>query len=483
MSEIKNLEPKKLWEQFYNFTQTPRPSKHEEKIIEYLKKFAEKRNLDYDVDKAGNVVIRKVATEGYENKPGVIIQNHIDMVCEKLETHEFDFMNDPIITKIEGDWVTADKTTLGADNGMGAAAALAILDSSDVAHSSLECLFTIDEETGLTGALALENGFCKNKILINLDSEEDDAVYIGCAGGITTNISKRISRVPNCKGLKAFRIKVNGLQGGHSGLMIELGLGNAVKLLGRFLWNLKNKINFRLADFAGGDKHNAIPRECYAEICIDESDTSTLMELAKEFLDIYRNEYRYSDPDVTLTVSGCEPKDNVLRYEDTEDFIGLIYTLPHGVLAKSRMMPDLVETSTNLAKVVIHEDWIEIMASHRSSVGSSVDDVSDRFVASGKLVGYDYKKSEGYPAWQPNKDANIVKVAEKVYNELFGEPVEVKVIHAGLECGIISERFGGVEAVSFGPLITGAHTPDERVNIPSTQKFYKYLLNILRNID
>ncbi len=479
---IEGLEPRLLWEHFYQLAQIPRCSKHEEKAREYVIAVAERNQLEYKTDAVGNVVVKVPATPGKENTPIVVLQSHLDMVCEKNKDVDHDFSKDPIELVRDGEWITANGTTLGADNGIGAAAMLAVMESKDVVHGPLELLFTIDEETGLTGASGLDDSMLEGRILLNLDSEEDGVIYIGCAGGRDTEFFlKRDNQAPS-SGFVPVKVLVTGLQGGHSGLNIHEGRGNAIKLLTRMLWNLRETIDFQLAEIDGGNKHNAIPRECDAILFVNPNDVDTVKSVASQYEAIYQQEYQFVEKGIRIQVSteGFDVPDAVVSKELRDNLLNMLYAMPHGVMAMSLAVPGLVETSTNLAVVKTTDTQISILTSQRSSVTSRLDEICEMVRAVGELVGADIRQGNGYPAWQPNPDSELLKVAKAVHQELFGKEPEVKAIHAGLETGIIGAKFPGMDMISFGPTIEGAHSPDERVHIPAVEKFWKFLTAILQ---
>ncbi len=479
---IEGLEPRLLWEHFYQLAQIPRCSKHEEKAREYVIAVAERNQMEYKTDAVGNVVVKVPATPGKENAPIVVLQSHLDMVCEKNKDVDHDFSKDPIELVRDGEWITANGTTLGADNGIGAAAMLAVMESKDVVHGPLELLFTIDEETGLTGASGLDDSMLEGRILLNLDSEEDGVIYIGCAGGRDTEFFlKRDSQAPT-SGFVPVKVLVTGLQGGHSGLNIHEGRGNAIKLLTRMLWNLRETVDFQLAEIDGGNKHNAIPRECDAILFVNPNDVDTVKSVASQYEAIYQQEYQFVEKGIRIQVSteGFDVPDAVVSKELRDNLLNMLYAMPHGVMAMSLAVPGLVETSTNLAVVKTTDTQISILTSQRSSVTSRLDEICEMVRAVGELVGADIRQGNGYPAWQPNPDSELLKVAKAVHQELFGKEPEVKAIHAGLETGIIGAKFPGMDMISFGPTIEGAHSPDERVHIPAVEKFWKFLTAILQ---
>lgn len=481
---IEGLEPKELWEHFYEISQIPRCSKEEDKIREFVVEVAKRNGMDYKLDETQNVVVKKAASQGLENKPTVVLQSHLDMVCEKNKETQHDFSKDPIKLKQDNGWITADGTTLGADNGIGVAASLAVLESKNIKHGPLEFLFTMDEETGLTGATELGNDMLEGKILINMDSEEDGAFYIGCAGGKDTELIMKMETESAPSGYGAVRVRVGGLQGGHSGLNIHEGRGNAIKLLVRFLWKAFQGMDLRLASLDGGSKHNAIPRECDAIVYLPSEKISELKQLAEQYDKDYKNEYELTDGGVSVSVAddGFEKPNSVLTPMLQQRLLDLIYSMPHGVLAMSHAVPGLVETSTNMAVVHTKENKVSLVTSQRSSVQSELVDLADMVCAVGQLAGAEIHTSNGYPAWQPNPESPTLKESVAVYKSLFGNEPEVKAVHAGLECGIIGDKFPGMDMISFGPTILGAHSPDEKIEIETVDKFWKLLKAILEKL-
>jgi dipeptidase D len=473
---IQGLQPATLWERFYEIAQIPRCSREEEKVRNYIIKFAESKGLEYKLDDTGNVVIKKPAYQGKEDKPTVVLQGHLDMVCEKNKGTEHDFGKDPIKMKRDGDWMTAEGTTLGSDNGIGVASALAILESTDIPHGPVECLFTIDEETGLTGATELANDMLEGRIMLNMDSEEDGAIYIGCAGGQDTEIYLNADDESVPSEFKGVLIKVTGLKGGHSGLNINEGRGNAIKLLNRFLWKVLPQVGGRLAHIEGGSKHNAIPREAEAIVFLPNNKFEKLTEMVKEYDAIFKDEYHLIDPKVSLSVEteGFNRPDTMFSSILHNKVLNLLYTIPHGVMAMSLAIPGLVETSTNLAVINMRDNKINILTSQRSSVGSELTELCDMVRACGFQAGAQVQSGGGYPPWKPNPDSALLKEAKNVFEGLFDKEPEVKAIHAGLECGIIGDKFPGMDMISFGPTIEGAHSPDERVQISTVERFWKF---------
>ncbi len=478
---LENLEPKSLFKFFGEILSIPRPSKHEEKMTEYLINWAKERNLDYESDEIGNVIIRKGATKGKENSPWVCLQSHIDMVCEKNSDKDFDFEKDAIVPKIEGEWLKADGTTLGADDGIGVATALAILDANDIEHGPIECLFTVDEETGLSGAEALSPNVLKSRILLNLDSEDEGEIFIGCAGGIDT-----VAQLPFDKeetpDAPAFKIMVKGLKGGHSGDDINKGLACANKLLNRILWSLDKEMDLRLACFDGGNLRNAIAREAYATFVVAEADVELMKEIVEKFTNDLKYEFRTTEPDMEIILTEAERPEFVVDMLSQDNLLNVLYACPHGVLAMSREIPGFVETSTNLASIKMKEDHFFITTSQRSSVESSKYAAAYRVESCFLLAGADVEHGDGYPGWAPNPESKILKIAVDAYKKLFNKEPIVRAIHAGLECGLIGEKYPGMDMISYGPTLRGVHSPDERLEIKTVELYWKHTLEILKNI-
>lgn len=480
-SILANLEPKSLFKFFEEILSIPRPSKHEEKMTEYLINWAKERNLEYVSDEIGNVIIRKGATKGKENSPWVCLQSHIDMVCEKNSDKVFDFEKDAIVPKIEGEWLKADGTTLGADDGIGVATALAILDANDIEHGPIECLFTVDEETGLSGAEALSADVLKSRILLNLDSEDEGEIFIGCAGGIDT-----VAKLPYDKeetpDAPAFKIMVKGLKGGHSGDDINKGLACANKILNRILWSLDKEMDLRLACFEGGNLRNAIAREANATFVVAQADVELMKEIVEKFAVDLKYEFRTTEPDMEITLSEAEKPAFVVDMLSQDNLLNVLYACPHGVLAMSREIPGFVETSTNLASVKMKEDHFFITTSQRSSVESAKYAAAYRVESCFLLAGADVEHGDGYPGWAPNPESKILKIAVDAYKKLFNKEPIVRAIHAGLECGLIGEKYPGMDMISYGPTLRGVHSPDERLEIKTVELYWKHTLEILKNI-
>jgi len=479
---MKTLQPIALWNYFHEITQIPRPSKKEERIIAYLKSFGEKNNLSTKTDTAGNVLICKAATAGYENRKTIILQAHIDMVCEKNSDVDFNFETDAIQTYIDGDWVKAKGTTLGADNGIGMSMMLAVLVSDNLKHPALECLFTVDEETGLTGAFALDKNFLSGEILINLDSEDDGEIFVGCAGGIDTTavLSYQSEKTP--ENYFAFTVSVKGLKGGHSGDDIDKGLGNANKILNRFLWDINKKMDVRLHSFDGGNLRNAIAREAVALACVPYSEKENIRVLFNMYVTDIENEKANIEPKMRLNLESEPLPATVIDKRTSDTLFNVLYACSHGVIAMSADMPDLVETSTNLASVKMQDNQtILITTSQRSSVESSKYDIANQVEAVFALSGATVTHGDGYPGWKPNLNSAILNVAKESYVNLFKSEPKIRAIHAGLECGLFLEKYPMLDMVSIGPQMYGVHSPDERLSISSTQNCWKWLVEILKN--
>ena len=476
------LQPEPVWRHFYGITQVPRPSKKEEQILKYLKDLLGDMNIEYTEDSAGNMVVKKAASPGYENAPTVLIQGHVDMVCEKNKGTEHDFEKDPIKLIRDGDWITADGTTLGADNGIGVAAGLAVLEAKDLTHGPMEFLFTVDEETGMTGAKELKPGFLNSDIMLNLDSEEDGTLYVGCAGGMDTAGIMHMRREDAPAGFKALEINVGGLKGGHSGLDIHTGRGNAIKMLARTLQIVKNGHGARLNSFIGGSKRNAIPREAEAVVYVPEADVNDIIAHMAKVTEMLLNEISTVEPDLKVTAKEVDADGKVLDDAQFSALINALYACPHGVIKMSADIPGLVETSTNLATVTMDDGKIIVGTSQRSSVESEKQDCTNMVKAVFELAGLKVESGDGYPGWKPNMQSKALKATKDAYKELFGDEPEVTAIHAGLECGLINEVFPNLDIISFGPTIEGAHSPDERLNIPATEKFWTLLTKVLENL-
>jgi dipeptidase D len=479
--EIINIEPKAVWENFYKLTQVPRPSKHEEKIQEFMMKFGKSLGLETEKDAVGNVVIRKPATPGMENRKGIVLQGHLDMVPQKNSDTKHDFEKDPIDAWIDGEWVKARGTTLGADNGMGVAAAMTVLASKTLVHGPVEALFTCDEETGMTGAFGLKAGWLKGDILLNMDSEDEGELYVGCAGGVNANIEFEYDEMIVAKGYSSYKLTVKGLKGGHSGLDINLGRGNANKLLVRFLKHATREMDARLAEINGGGMRNAIPREAYAVVVVPTEAVTEFLAAVSKFETVYKAELKITEPNLSFTVEECTKPKSLIDERVQDDLIDAVYACPNGTIRLSDSMPGLVETSTNLATVKSENGVISVKCLLRSSVDSAKDDLCEQVESVFSLAGGMVRFDGGYPGWKPNMDSAILKQMKQIYENKFGRVPEVKAIHAGLECGILGGNYPHWDMISFGPTMRFPHSPDEKVNIPTVQKFWDFLVETLKN--
>ena len=480
--ELDQLSPSLIWKYFQEICKIPRPSKKEEKIAAYLLAFGEQHGLETKVDAIGNVLICKPASAGMEDRKTVVLQSHIDMVCEKNSGTLHDFDTDPIQPYVDGEWVKARGTTLGADDGIGIAAQLALLASDDIKHGPIECLFTIDEETGLTGAFGLDPDMLKGRILLNLDSEDEGEIFIGCAGGKDTLITMNYSKMSVVSGHIGYIVKVSGLKGGHSGDDINKGLGNANKIMNRLLWESTHRFDIRLSKFDGGNLRNAIAREAEAIITVPKRFAEEFEAYAKNYHNVVRHEYKVNEPGLMVQIKATDLPDYLFDVATQERLLNALYACPHGVIAMSADIPNFVETSTNLASVKTHENRIEITTSQRSSVESAKHDVANMVVAVFNLAGGKSVHSDGYPGWTPNPDSEVLDISRLAYQKLFGNEPKVLAIHAGLECGLIGEKYPEMDMISYGPTIKGAHSPDERLKIDTVQKFWDLTLEILKKI-
>jgi len=483
MNQLSNLKPALIWKYFDEITKIPRPSKQEAKMIDYVVNFAIEHKLQYEKDSTGNILIRRPASTGFENRIPVCLQGHLDMVCEKNSSSRHNFETDPIRAIVDGEWVRAEDTTLGADNGIGIAAQLAILSDPDLKHGPLECLFTVDEETGLIGAKNLGSGFFKGTILLNLDSEDEGELFIGCAGGMNTvaTLKYNVRRTP--EGSSAFRINVTGLLGGHSGTDIHKNRGNSIKILNQFLWEIRNRFDARLSIFEGGNLRNAIPREAYAIVVIPLTHKEVFIKYFHDYSRILKAEYVLDEPEIQISLKPVPLPDKVLKKKVQERLLNALFACPHGVVSWSRVMEDLVETSTNLASVKFEGmNRIVISTSQRSSVNTAMIQIGNVVKSTFKLARAVVEQTEGYPGWNPNPSSAILNITVASYKRLFGSDPAVKAIHAGLECGLFLEKYPALDMISFGPTILDPHSPSERINIASTEKFWKLLLDVLENI-
>ncbi|MGD8778670.1 MAG: aminoacyl-histidine dipeptidase [Ignavibacteria bacterium] len=476
---IAGLKPELIWEYFYGISQVPRPSKKEEKIRAHVREFANKNNFQFQEDKVGNIVIKIPATEGKENSPVVVLQGHLDMVCEKNKGTEHDFENDPIELIKDGEWIKANGTTLGADNGIGVAAAMAAATDKEAVHGPLEILCTVDEETGMTGVSALQPGFITGRILLNMDSEEDGVFYIGCSGGQDTIGIYEIQYTDPKVNLLPYKLMVTGLKGGHSGLDIHQGRANAIKLLARLLLRLE-EVKYKIADFDGGSLRNAIPREAEVTFLINPIDENEVKEIIQEFIADSLLEYKNIDGGLHVNFERKDSKiKKVFRKKFAKKIINTILAMPHGVLSMSPDIPGLVETSTNLATIKIEGGKLRLGTSQRSAIDAAKMNAAYSVAAVLSLSDAEVVIGDAYPGWQPNIDSELLKISKEVYKKTFGNEPEIKAIHAGLETGLLGAKYPGIDMISFGPTIQGAHSPTERINIKDVEKFYTLLKAIL----
>ena len=483
MKPLSDLDNALLWKYFEDICRIPRLSRNEGQVIDYLLAFAHEHKLTAKKDKTGNILISKPASPGMENRKTVILQSHMDMVGEKEQGRPHDFIKDPIIPVAEGEWIRASGTTLGADDGIGMAAQMLILSNPDLEHGPIECLFTVDEESGMTGAKNLEPGFMTGEILINLDSEDEGELFIGCAGGIDTIGTFKCKTKKPEEGSVAYKMSVGGLRGGHSGDEIHKSPGNAIKILNRFLWNAGNDFRLGLSTFDGGNLRNAIPREAFALFTIPAAVVEDFKDYYQKFTDALLLEFKDFEPELSFQLSRTELPETILTRKKQLSLIRILYACPHGVITWSPTLKGLVETSTNLASVKFTKPNRAIVTtSQRSSVDTAKKNIGDRVASCFALGGAIVEHSDGYPGWTPDPDSEILNITKGVYAGLFGQEPVVRAIHAGLECGLILEKYPGLDMLSFGPTIKGAHTPSERINIHTTGKFWKLLLEVLGRI-
>lgn len=479
----KELKPAGVFQQFAKINEIPRQSKHEEKMIEYLKNWGDSHGLPTKVDATGNVIISKPATPGYENRKTLILQSHMDMVCQKLPEKEFNFATDAIQTIVEGEWLRADGTTLGADDGIGCAIELAILEATDIEHGPLECVFTRDEETQLTGASGMEAGFMTGDWLINLDSEDEGQVFVSCAGGRTTCATFNISREDAPEGYFFIETSIKGLNGGHSGADIDKKRANAIKLLARFAYNEMQKTDMRLVSLNSGSAHNAIPRDGSMTIAVPSNDKETVRADWNIFVAAVEDEYHVSDNTMQAVLQSTDAAP-VITKADTMHIVRALQAVDNGVLSmcQDEAIAWMVETSSNLAVVETSANTVSIVASQRSNVMSALDNMCNTVKATFELAGATVEQNDGYPAWKMNANSQLTKLVSETYERLFGKKPEVLGIHAGLECGLFSERYPQMDMVSFGPTLRDVHTPTERLHIPTVQMVWDHILEIMRNI-
>lgn len=480
--DVRALEPKALWNKFADLNAVPRPSKKEERVIKFMKDFGARIGLETIEDEVGNVIIKKPATAGMEDRVTIVMQSHLDMVHQKNNDTDFDFDTQGIQMYVDGDWVKAKGTTLGADNGLGVATIMAILESTDIPHPAIEALFTIDEETGMTGAMGLKGGLLSGDILLNLDTEEDDEIGVGCAGGVDVTARRTYDEEETPEFKTGYLVEVKGLQGGHSGMQIHEGLGNANKIMNRVLFDGFENFGLRISQIEGGSLRNAIPRESKAIIAIDAIHEEAFLAEMKEQANTIKKELKTMEPDLEILVTKTETPEKIMDLGVQEGVTRAIYAALNGVYRMSADIPELVETSNNIARVIIKNGEIEIACLTRSSVESSKLDLANTLRATFELTGCEVEFSGDYPGWTPNMDASILKVVTNVYERLNNEKPHVAACHAGLECGILGQNYPDMEMISFGPNIKGAHSPDERAQISSAQKYWKFVLEILKDI-
>lgn len=480
--EINNLEPGKLWSFFYDLTQIPRPSGNENKVIEYIQKFADSRKLKYIIDDVGNIIVSKSASAGKEKDKGVVLQAHVDMVPQKNSNKIHNFNTDVIETIIDGEWLKANKTTLGADNGIGVAAMLAVLDSDTMQHGPLEALFTVNEEAGMDGAFALKADVLNSSVLLNLDSEDEGELYIGCAGGIDVDAYREYKEELAPMGI-THEIIIRGLKGGHSGLDINLGRANANKLLGRILWSSLSCFSIKISNVRGGDLRNAIPRESSAKIVIPEKSEHEYIKFFNDLVIKIKNEYKAIEADLDIEINPAGAPEMVMTNTHAEQLVGMLNAAKHGVVRMSSDMPDVVETSLNLAIVDFSNGNAKMVYLVRSAVDSAKYALSDELEAYHTISGCKVNFKGDYPGWRPNKESYILKLMQSIYLEEFGRTPEVKAIHAGLECGIIGSKYPEMDMISFGPTIKFPHSPDEKVKIDTVKKFWDFLSYTLQRLE
>ncbi|RFC53222.1 aminoacyl-histidine dipeptidase [Brumimicrobium aurantiacum] len=477
-NEVKALAPKEIWENFANLNEVPRPSKKEERVIQFMVDFGKSIGLETTTDKIGNIIIKKPATEGMEDRQTVILQSHVDMVHQKNNDTDFDFDKEGIKMYVDGDWVKAKGTTLGADNGIGVATIMGLLASSDIPHPALEAMFTVDEETGMTGAKELDPSFYEGTILLNLDTEDDDEISIGCAGGIDTNTSYDYETVDSDKDAKAFKVEIKGLKGGHSGMDIDSGRANANKLMARFLIEADENLN--LHEFNGGGLRNAIPREAVAIVSMSATDVDAFKQHLKTSEATFQEEYKPVETSIEISLSEVDTPAKMVANHEKKAMLYTINAVHNGVFKMSLNFDNLVETSSSLAQVIIKDGKFESKSLQRSSVESTKADVARTIRSVFDLLGADVEQTGDYPGWEPNPDSAILKTMREMYEKRFNEKPNVMACHAGLECGILGKHLPGVDMISFGPTIMHPHSPDEKVSISSVQKFWGFLLEVLK---
>ncbi len=484
MNNIEHAKTKEILKCFEEISKIPRCSKNEDQIAQWMMDWAKENNFEAKMDKVKNICIKVPASPGYEDAPLTVIQGHMDMVCEKTPDSTHDFCKDPIKFVYDGEWLTADKTTLGADNGIAMAMGMVMALDKENPHPPMELLFTVDEETGLTGANALEPGFIDGKILINVDSEDEGVFTVGCAGGINTHVTLPIETEATPAGYKAFKVKAGGMKGGHSGIDIGLGKANAIRILARALFEIrKETIDLRIADIKGGSAHNAIPRDAEANVFIPEGDVPRTKEIIEEYCNVFNSEFVATDPDLFVALEeNSASYDEVLTEAKTEKVIEFFLVIPHGVEAMSPDIEGLVETSNNFANVKIEDCAVKVLTSQRSSVVSKLQALTARIESVGKLVGGEGYSTGGYPPWQPNMESPLLARSLKLYEEMFGKKPIVEVIHAGLECGIIGDKNPGMDMISIGPDLKFPHCPDEKIHIGAIGKVWDFMAALLKDL-
>lgn len=480
--EIRNLEPKALWNKFADLNAVPRPSKKEERVIAFMKDFGKKLGLETIEDEVGNVIIKKPATQGMENRKTIVMQSHLDMVHQKNAGTDFDFDTQGIEMYVDGDWVRAKGTTLGADNGLGVATIMSILESTDIPHPAIEALFTIDEETGMTGAMGLKGGLLQGEILLNLDTEEDDEIDIGCAGGVDVTAVREYNEEEVPENSVGYIITVNGLNGGHSGMDIDKGLGNANKIMNRLLFDGFENFGLQISEINGGSLRNAIPRESIARVIISDIFDEAFVFDMQEIINDIKTEYKTTEPNLKITIEKSELPAKVMELGVQEGLTRALYTAHNGVYRMSADMDNLVETSNNIARVIVKDGQLHVGCLTRSSVETSKFDLANALRSAFELIGCEVTFSGSYPGWTPNVTSPILDVLKELYEKQNGKQAHVVACHAGLECGILGTNYPDMDMISFGPTIKGAHSPDERASISSAQKCWKFVLEILKNI-
>ena len=481
-TDVRNLEPKELWNHFADLNEVPRPSKKEERVIQFMKDFGDNLGLETIVDEVGNVIIKKPASSGMEDRKTVVLQSHLDMVHQKNRETVFDFDTQGIDMIVEEDWVRANGTTLGADNGIGVATIMAVLASDIIQHPAIEALFTIDEETGMTGAMGLKGGLLEAEIMLNLDTEDDDELTIGCAGGIDVSASGSYGLETSPDLSTGYKITIKGLSGGHSGMDINKGLGNANKLMNRLLINAGKSCGLRIASIDGGGLRNAIPRESFAEVIVPNDNDVSFQDLVNNYKSVYQSEYSSTDPDLDIVIEKIDTPSQVVDSDFQGKLLRAVYACPNGIYRMSPDIPELVQTSNNLARVLVQDGNYSIQCLTRSSVDTEKTDLENAIRSNFELMGAEITTGGSYPGWTPRPGSDIVKVMSGLYEELFNSKAHVMACHAGLECGILGTNYPEMEMISFGPNIRGAHSPDEKVQISSVQKYWSFFLETLKRI-